>query len=472
MTTSHKLSLPADGPGLQVEFAGASGADGPLTWGQREIWEVLRWKGADRSALNVKLVVDVPPGLSCEALIPVIERLVVRHEALRTTFRADADLGARQTVHGSGCLAVARRVHASATEPSRGTANRLAAELLHRPFGEDEFPTRWGLVVDARNRPRHLVVALSHLAVDGPSRNIVQRELGTLLRRGALEPRAPQPLQRVAFEQSAPGRQAHGRSLDHWRKWFADVPSVMLREAVPVTGGHADAAAAMSSPALSLGAAVLACRSGLTAPQVVLAMTSAVLGDRLGLTECGLRVLVGTRFRSGLREYVGPINQNAAVHTSWSPADELVSYLRRAAATAVRSYLRTECDPGALMALETEAAERRSVERGGYCFFNDLRDAHRESEPRDAPEVLGSGALAELLPRTTVVPVPYDPAMNANLFLNLISLQDIGLLDVRIRSGFLGVTAGEFLLKLESAICEGARGNRRITVGESLDAIH
>src|SRR6185312_10806360 len=184
---------------LAVAFAGSGSGEGPLTWGQREIWNTMRRTGR---TLNIGGTVPVPAGATVGEYTALLAYLVGRHQALRTRFVADAggDL-VGQVVDAAGTVyldVVDGRTDAD--------AEALRSRYEFTPFDlAREYPVRMG-VVGRDGVLTHLVVQYSHLAVDGFGLDALVRDLAHL---GEAEPPpvpGVTPLELAARQQSPAGQ--------------------------------------------------------------------------------------------------------------------------------------------------------------------------------------------------------------------------------------------------------------------------
>ncbi|MBK1644843.1 hypothetical protein CKO25_09315 [Thiocapsa imhoffii] len=157
-------------------------ADGALaktlkvTEAQKEIWAATQL-GEDAScAFNESVSIHLRGELDLDALALAIERLVHRHEAMRTTFTPDGDLLCLLEVVRP---AVTRHDLSASADPD-DALRAFCAQAVIKPFDLEHGPLfRFDLV---RLEPGHhvLVVTAHHIVFDGWSSAVAIGELGVL----------------------------------------------------------------------------------------------------------------------------------------------------------------------------------------------------------------------------------------------------------------------------------------------------
>lgn len=219
--------LSGDGPGPGSDGLGSAvGAEiAPCSYAQESLW-ALQVAGAG-ATYNEPIAVELTGALNVEALQAALNDLVRRHDALRTTIRAD---------DGVPVLVIAPQAAVTLELTSASNPEELERdlrELAATPFALDDGPLLRARLI-ARKDDRHtLVLVLHHIITDGWSNDLLLAELGERYgehhaRRGAT-PVAPGA--RYAEFASEQRRALSGERLaaerDFWRAHLAGAGTVL-----------------------------------------------------------------------------------------------------------------------------------------------------------------------------------------------------------------------------------------------------
>ena len=199
----------------------------PLNEAQMELWLAASSDPEASSAYNQILAIHVRSPLRLDTLSEVLQELVNRHDALRTTFLPD---GSGQEIHASMRLQVAR--HDLAAESTAKAEASLAGAIAQ----EDSFVfdlTRGPLLraqVFGMPEGRHvLLLNAHHIVLDGWSIGVLLRELSLLYIASVQKVPADVglPLQYrdyLGWQQSPENRAAVAQAEAYWLRQFAPPP--------------------------------------------------------------------------------------------------------------------------------------------------------------------------------------------------------------------------------------------------------
>lgn len=367
-----------------VRFEGGAERTGPLTRGQANMLRCIA--NNDPAHINMHVVWELPPGVTLDRVTEALAVLHARHESLRTTFPAGSE--PCQQVHAGGELTV--RVYAA-----QGDTALFAEELgLHwRAVRFDpaaDRPVR-AAVVTAGGEPAHLVLVLSHAAVDASALGLLRREWLALLAGEPLaEPAEVRPVDLAGIERSAEGRRRTTASLRYWAGQLRTIPQAMFAVPAPVAAapGTASAAARPASAAStdagggtprlrirSHAAAealdTLSRRTGVTKSALVLTALCALTAHRTGQPQAVVTSLSSNRYLPELTGYVGTVAQDALLSVPVG-ADGFEALARRVRKRSQLAYPNSWFDSAELW----ETIDRVGYERGTRfardCVFNDL----------------------------------------------------------------------------------------------------
>ncbi|MGC4892260.1 condensation domain-containing protein [Micromonospora sp. DT31] len=150
----------------------------PLAPQQRGLWFLQQLRPAS-AEYNVQIALRLRGPLRLDCLENALNILVMRHEPLRTTIRADASGQPRQFVWPTRQVRLEPE-HVRAHDGRDGLARDIVQQEVGRPFDlAGEWPMRVRLV--RLGEDDHLLaVTFNHLAVDGVSLSVLSDELSTV----------------------------------------------------------------------------------------------------------------------------------------------------------------------------------------------------------------------------------------------------------------------------------------------------
>ncbi|TYZ42900.1 non-ribosomal peptide synthetase, partial [Ralstonia solanacearum] len=214
---------------LPAISAAERGAQVPMSFAQRALWFLAQIDGITQVHL-VPIGVQLRGHLDRDALRRALDRIVARHEALRTTF-AVADGQPVQRI----LPAHAARLHLDETD-LRGHGHphdalqRLIALECETPFDLGTDPAIRGRLIRQADDAYTLLVTLHHIATDGWSVGVFLRELGALY--NAFTQAQDDPLPALAlqyadyslWQQRWMASDAPQRQAAYWKTMLADAP--------------------------------------------------------------------------------------------------------------------------------------------------------------------------------------------------------------------------------------------------------
>ncbi|GAA3610723.1 hypothetical protein GCM10022419_114670 [Nonomuraea rosea] len=397
--------------------------NGPLTWGQKAIWQAVERTRPDDHYFNFTKILEVPERarpLSTARAIQAVEDLVTRHAALRTRLGFDGEPYQIVEEHA---------------EPEIWPG--AAPEELEAPAFdyEKEWPLRVGLVTDGGEVTR-IVLVFCHMATDGLGGDIALRDLRMLLVRGRVSgPLPPQPLDLARWQISPEGRQVARTAAEHWE---ACEPVVMFDNPPGAPASPPIWRADLASPALDLALRALAHRHRTSTSTVALTAVAALVGQVTGRAKVAILPIVHNRFRSDTARMVSTLSQEGLF--TLDIHEDLGERFRAAGPAALRAYSSAYHDPA-------DRANGSWVQP--LACFNDMRSSH--PEPIDvSPEEI---AVARPL-STLSWPLSQD-MLNCRFCVHITDPLNIS---VTADTRFLPKPEMErFLLSLESTLIEAVR---------------
>lgn len=374
---------------VRVRFDGDGSGDEELTWGQRDIWRSIRQR---ESSMIVGGVVPLPAGMTVDQLADMLRRMMSRHQSLRTRLRLDETGHPRQVVSAAGevMLAVVDAVDADPADVADAIRERYhVTDFDH----EHDWPVRMAVVL-RDSAPAYLVVAYSHLAIDGHGIESLMIDLNT---RAASPVTAIQPLE-LARQQRTPVALRQSRaSVRYWERLLRTLPAPKPDDQTKDPRSPRYWQLAYTSPAADRAVLAVAARTGAHPGSVRLAAFAVALGRVTGERTVVVQTLVHNRFRPGFTGSVSALAQPGlcVIDVGNTTFDEVVG---RAWQATTRAAKHAYYDPEELAEMVERLGRERGVTPDISCFYND----RRRHVPLITDRVPNRADVLAVLPRTTM----------------------------------------------------------------------
>ncbi|WP_347257370.1 amino acid adenylation domain-containing protein [Methylocaldum sp.] len=209
-----------------------SATDAPLSDSQSRLW-VLWTLEPDSALYNLGFLLRIRGGLDMAAVQDSLERIVGRHEVLRTRFVAEGG-EPRQVIGTAGRLDISRVDLTDSPEVRRAAGlHELARELAQRPFDLSAGPLLRVHLVRLEPTDHALVLVLHHSIADAWSLGILVREFAALypaLRDGYAVSLPELPVQYADYAVWQRNRLQGDRletHLAYWRERLAGAPPTL-----------------------------------------------------------------------------------------------------------------------------------------------------------------------------------------------------------------------------------------------------
>ncbi|HEX8692393.1 MAG TPA: amino acid adenylation domain-containing protein, partial [Longimicrobium sp.] len=322
------------------------GARLPLSFAQQRLW-FLEQLGALGSAYHIPGRLRLRGELDAGALARALERIVARHEALRTTFAA-VDGEPEQRV----APAAGSRFHLAAHD-LRGRAGadaeleRLSAEEADAPFDLERGPLVRGRLVRLAKDDHVLLLTMHHIVADAWSMGVLVDELAALYgayREGGDDPLPPLPVQYAdyaAWQRRWVDGEVLRRQADYWTRTLAGAPELLELPADhprPARQDHSGGAVRVElDEALTAGLKVLGRRHGATLFMTLLAGWATVLGRLSGQDDVVVGTPTANRGRKEVEGLVGLFVNTLALRVDLSDSPTVAGLLERVKARALEA---------------------------------------------------------------------------------------------------------------------------------------
>lgn len=354
--------------------------EAPLSYGQLYSWRELETYPSHWLAeANLPATCDLR-GRSPQTVRRALQRLIQRHEVLRTWFRLEAGVP-RQLIEehiDPPVVTVDRPV----TGPA--DAERTTTELLDAPFPMTGGLCWRAVLVSSGGAPVFLSLSFSHVIVDIWSVREMQAQFEVLLR----DPEAPDgpdelsPRVLAAFERAQPVRR-HDAAERYWQSVLTDL-RVPTFPTIPPRVTRPRIQATLHSHRLGGLAASAAKLHGVTAPAVVLALVAAALARHTGTDRVAISLMSSNRFRPEHRRIVSTMNQLVPVVADVDRSAPLSEHITRLNWASAKAYRNSSYDVDQIIA----CAKRAGGTDGSFhalfpSWFNYLQFDDVPADPQD-----------------------------------------------------------------------------------------
>ncbi len=309
----------------------------PLSFAQQRLW-FLEQMGAAGRAYHMPVALSLRGALDRDALVRALDRIVERHEALRTVFRL---------VDGEPAQMVAPAARFHLTEHDATDAERLVAEEAAAPFDLAAGPLIRGRLVRRADDEHVLAVTMHHIVSDGWSMGVLVKELSTLygaFARGEADPLAPLPVQYAdyaAWQRRWVDGEVLREQAEYWKTTLAGTPELLELPADrprPAQQSHAGAYAPLVlDEELTERLRALSQRHGATLYMTVLAGWAATLGRLSGQDDVVIGSPTANRGRAEIEGLIGFFVNTLALRVDLSGAPTVGGLLERVKARALEA---------------------------------------------------------------------------------------------------------------------------------------
>jgi amino acid adenylation domain-containing protein len=316
----------------------------PLSWAQQRLWFLDQLDDAAGAAYHIPMALRLQGRLDLPALQATLDRLVQRHEILRTRFVAEQQ-EVRQVIDAAAPFDLQLQ------DIPGGAADdvlRLAQEEAARPFDLACGPLIRGRLLRLSQQEHILLITQHHIVTDGWSINVMVREVAALyaaLSQGGTDPLPPLALQYADFatwQRAWLQGDALQAQLDFWRTHLDGAPSMLelpLDHPRPAQQSYAGSLFAATLPAaLSDGLRQLSQRHGSTLFMTLLTGWAVLLARLSGQDEVVIGAPVANRGRSEIESLIGFFVNTLAMRVKLGDNPSVAALLARVRTDALDAY--------------------------------------------------------------------------------------------------------------------------------------
>jgi amino acid adenylation domain-containing protein len=288
----------------------------PLSWAQQRLWFIDQLDGAAGAAYHMPVALRLHGRLDRTALKRTLDRIVARHENLRTTF-VNGDAGPVQVIAPEAIGFVLNEIDLSAlADDARDVElRRQSLEEARASFDMATGPLIRGRLLTLADGDHALLLTQHHIVSDGWSMGILVKEVTALYAafvEGREDPLPPLPIQYADYAVWQRGwlqGAALQQQLDFWRKHLQGAPGLLElptdRPRPPMQSHAGDVVSVQFSASLTEGLRSLSQRHGTTMFMTLLAGWSALLSRLSGQSDVVIGSPVANRQRTEVEPLIG-----------------------------------------------------------------------------------------------------------------------------------------------------------------------
>ncbi|WP_420127106.1 amino acid adenylation domain-containing protein [Longimicrobium sp.] len=339
------LERPAPAEGGAIEPADRTG-NIPLSFAQQRLW-FLEQLGNLGSTYHMPLRLRLRGELDRGALVRALDRIVARHEALRTSFPTVDEEPVQRIAPAeeSGFRLVEHDLRASAD--AEDELRRIVQEETNAPFDLAQGPLFRGRLIRMAADDNGLLLTMHHSVSDGWSAGVLHREVGALyaaFARGEPDPLPPLPIQYADYavwhRQWVEGPVLEAQA-EYWTQTLAGAPELLELPTDHARPAKQDFAGGLVNLELDEGLAAalrtLSQRHGTTLFMTLLAGWAAVLARLSGQDDVVIGTPSANRGRAEVEDLIGFFVNTLPVRVDLSGAPTTAGLLDRVRARALEA---------------------------------------------------------------------------------------------------------------------------------------
>ncbi|MEO8380765.1 MAG: amino acid adenylation domain-containing protein, partial [Acidobacteriota bacterium] len=325
----------------------------PLSLAQQRLWFLDQLDGAASAAYHMPAALRLLGQLDVAALQATLDRLVARHEGLRTCFVAIGGVPYQQIAPEDCGFALTPRDLSALDHESRARAvSELTAEEARAPFDLSKGPLIRGWLLRVSDDEHVLLVTQHHIVSDGWSLNILVREVATLytaFSRGETDPLPPLEIQYAdyaAWQRHWLQGDELTRQIAFWKTHLGGAPALLElpsdRPRPPVQS-HAGGIVPFMLPAELTGRLrAFSQRHGVTLFMTLLSGWGLLLSRLSGQTDVVIGTPVANRQRREVESLIGFFVNTLAVRLRFDEQPSVQALLAQVKETALAVFAHQE----------------------------------------------------------------------------------------------------------------------------------
>ena len=321
----------------------------PLSWAQQRLWFLDQLDATASAAYHIPFGLKLSGVLDKPALRAALDRIVARHEALRTTF-VKAEGQAVQVIApaDTGFTLEERDLSSLPSNERLFTADSMGVAEAHQPFDLAQGPLARGCLLRLSEQEHILLITLHHIIADGWSLGVLMEELAALY--SACSQGLPDPLPALAIQYADYAAwqrewlqgEALQSQIGYWKQHLDGAPALLTLPTDrnrPAVQGYAGGAVPFVVPAdVAAGLRALAQRHGTTLFMTMLGAWAILLSRLSGQSDVVIGVPVANRQRAEAESLIGFFVNTLALRVRLEDDPTVAALLTQVKADTLAAY--------------------------------------------------------------------------------------------------------------------------------------
>ncbi|WP_116895900.1 non-ribosomal peptide synthetase, partial [Pseudomonas syringae] len=312
--------------------------DLPLSFSQQRLWFLAQLEGGS-AAYHIPAGLRVRGALDKPALERALDRIVARHEVLRTTFVQDQDQDPVQRIAPADIGFSLQLQVLTGQADAEEQLLAITAEEANEGFDLLNGPLVRGRLVRMADDDHVLLVTMHHIVSDGWSADVLTRELGALyaaFSAGAEDPLPALPVQYADYavwQRNWLSGDVLQQQRQYWQQTLAGAPSLLTLPSDRPRPAQQDYSGKLLGLVLDAdltrGLKALSQRHGSSLFMTVMAAWAALLGRLAGQEDVVIGTPVANRMRAEVEDLIGFFVNTLAVRVDLSGTPSVQNLLQQ-----------------------------------------------------------------------------------------------------------------------------------------------
>ncbi|WP_230081971.1 non-ribosomal peptide synthetase, partial [Pseudomonas syringae] len=310
----------------------------PLSFAQQRLWFLAQLDGGS-AAYHIPAGLRLRGRLDQDALKRALDRIVARHEALRTTFVQEQDQDPLQRIAPADIGFNLQLQVLTGQGDAEQQLLAIAAEEAEEGFDLLNGPLVRGRLVCLADDDHVLLVTMHHIVSDGWSAGVLTRELGVLyaaFSQGAEDPLPALPVQYADYalwQRNWLSGDVLQQQRQYWQQTLAGAPALLTLPSDRPRPAQQDYSGQLLGLVLDAdltrGLKALSQRHGSSLFMTVMAAWAALLGRLAGQDDVVIGTPVANRLRTEVEDLIGFFVNTLAVRVDLSGTPSVQSLLQQ-----------------------------------------------------------------------------------------------------------------------------------------------